>query len=45
MVPAEQRAAFSRKAHWFRIQVRIAKKNEQTAQDKGASTATPDRLA
>ena len=41
MVPAEQRAAFSRKAHWFRIQARIAEKNEQTAQDKGASPAMP----
>jgi hypothetical protein len=34
MVPAEQRDAFSRKAKWFRIQARIAQKNEQTAQDK-----------
>lgn len=34
MVSVEQREAFSRKAHWFRIQARITEKNERTAQDK-----------
>ena len=42
MVPAEQRDAFSRKANWFRIQARIAHKNEQTAQDKSRA-ALPKR--
>ena len=36
MVSAEQRAVFSRKGHWFRIQARIAEKNEQTVQEKKA---------
>ena len=34
MVPPQQRAAFARKAHWFRVLARLAEKNEQTATSK-----------
>jgi hypothetical protein len=49
MVPAEQREAFSRKAHWFRIQARIAEKNEarrgRQAPLPARSPAAPSSLA
>ena len=34
MIPAPQRAAFARKAEWFRLLARIAAKKEATAASK-----------
>jgi hypothetical protein len=37
MVPPQQRAAFARKAEWFRMLARIAAKNEAAASKKERS--------
>lgn len=37
MVPPQQRAAFARKAEWFRMLARIAEKNEAAASKKERS--------
>lgn len=44
MIPAPQRAAFARKAEWFRLLARIAAKNEARSATKMDGPRLPEDL-